>query len=54
LENFQILRGNHKIPDSCAGAVVNEDLSVYLQFKGAFNIDAELEKLREKRDEILK
>ena len=53
LENFQILRGNDKTPASCAATVVNEDLSVYLQFKGAVNVDAEREKLRKKRDEIL-
>ena len=53
LENLQILRGNDKTPASCAATVVNEDLSVYLQFKGAVNVDAEREKLRKKRDEIL-
>jgi valyl-tRNA synthetase len=54
LEILQILTENDETPADCATAVVNKDLSVYLQLQGALNADAEREKLRKKKDEIQK
>jgi len=51
---LQILTENDETPADCATAVVNKDLSVYLQLQGALNADAEREKLRKKKDEIQK
>lgn len=51
---FQILTENDDTPADCATAVVNKDLSVYLQLQGALNADAEREKLRKKKEEIQK
>jgi hypothetical protein len=52
LEILQVLKESDETPADCATAVVNKDLSVYLQLQGALNAEAELEKLRKKRDEI--
>lgn len=54
LDNFQILAESDETPPDCSTAVVNKDLSVYLQLQGALNTEVELEKLRKKRDEIQK
>jgi valyl-tRNA synthetase len=51
---LQILTENDETPADSATAVVNKDLSVYLQLQGALNADAEREKLRKKKDEIQK
>lgn len=53
-ETIQILTENDETPPDCAKAVVNKDLSVYLQLQGALNAEVELEKLRKKREEIQK
>ncbi|XP_015690635.1 valine--tRNA ligase, mitochondrial 1-like [Oryza brachyantha] len=49
---LEILTENDEIPADCAIAIVNKDLSVYLELQGALNSEAEREKLRKKRDEI--
>lgn len=54
VSQLQILKESNETPADCAIAVVNKDLSVYLQLQGALNAEAELEKLRKKRDEIQK
>lgn len=54
LEILQILTENDETPADCATAVVNKDLTVYLQLQGALDADAEREKLRKKKDEIQK
>jgi valyl-tRNA synthetase len=54
LETFQILTESDETPPDCSTAVVNKDLTVYLQLQGALNAEVELEKLRKKRDEIQK
>jgi valyl-tRNA synthetase len=46
LEILQILKESDETPADCATAVVNKEL------QGALNAEAELEKLRKKRDEI--
>ncbi|KAI5005418.1 hypothetical protein ZWY2020_032661 [Hordeum vulgare] len=50
----KILAESDETPPDCSTAVVNKDLSVYLQLQGALNAEVELEKLRKKRDEIQK
>jgi valyl-tRNA synthetase len=52
--SLKILTENDETPPDCATAVVNKDLSVYLQLQGALNAEVELEKLRKKREEIQK
>jgi valyl-tRNA synthetase len=42
LEILQILTENNETPADCATAVVNKDLSVYLELQGASNADAEM------------
>ncbi|CAL5082726.1 unnamed protein product [Urochloa decumbens] len=54
VSHLKILTENDETPADCATAVVNKDLSVYLQLQGALNADAELEKLKKKKDEIQK
>jgi valyl-tRNA synthetase len=54
LGNIQILTENDETPADCATAVVNKDLSVYLELQGALNVEAEREKLKKKRDKIQK
>uniref|UniRef100_A0A0A9ERC8 valine--tRNA ligase n=1 Tax=Arundo donax TaxID=35708 RepID=A0A0A9ERC8_ARUDO len=54
VSHLKILAENDETPADCATAVVNKDLSVYLQLQDALNADAEREKLRKKRDEIEK
>ncbi|CAD6341059.1 unnamed protein product [Miscanthus lutarioriparius] len=54
ISHLKILTENDETPADCATAVVNKDLSVYLQLQGALNADAEREKLRKKKDEIQK
>uniref|UniRef100_A0A0D9Z131 valine--tRNA ligase n=1 Tax=Oryza glumipatula TaxID=40148 RepID=A0A0D9Z131_9ORYZ len=49
-----ILTESDETPPDCATAVVNKDLSVYLQLQGALNAEVELEKLRKKREEVEK
>ncbi|KAK3133783.1 hypothetical protein QOZ80_6AG0540990 [Eleusine coracana subsp. coracana] len=54
VSHLKILKESDETPADCATAVVNKDLSIYLQLQGALNAEAELEKLRKKRDEIQK
>uniref|UniRef100_K4A0Q1 valine--tRNA ligase n=1 Tax=Setaria italica TaxID=4555 RepID=K4A0Q1_SETIT len=54
VSHLKILTENDETPADCATAVVNKDLSVYLQLQGALDADAEREKLRKKKDEIQK
>ncbi|KAF0913119.1 hypothetical protein E2562_020255 [Oryza meyeriana var. granulata] len=54
ISSLKILTENDETPPDCATAVVNKDLSVYLQLQGALNAEVELEKLRKKREEIQK
>ena len=49
---YQILAEDDPTPLDCATHIVNKDLSVYLQLRGALDTKAEREKLRRKRDEI--
>ncbi|VAH05050.1 unnamed protein product [Triticum turgidum subsp. durum] len=41
-------------PPDCATNIVNKDLALYLQFRGALDTEAEHEKLRKKREEVQK
>uniref|UniRef100_A0A0E0CU02 valine--tRNA ligase n=1 Tax=Oryza meridionalis TaxID=40149 RepID=A0A0E0CU02_9ORYZ len=54
ISSLKILTESDETPPDCATAVVNKDLSVYLQLQGALNAEVELEKLRKKREEIQK
>ncbi|KAE8783792.1 Valyl-tRNA synthetase [Hordeum vulgare] len=54
VSSLKILAESDETPPDCSTAVVNKDLSVYLQLQGALNAEVELEKLRKKRDEIQK
>jgi valyl-tRNA synthetase len=45
---------NDETPADCATAIVNKDLSVYLQLQGTLNLEAEHEKLRKMSVEIQK
>ncbi|KAG8045647.1 hypothetical protein GUJ93_ZPchr0008g13403 [Zizania palustris] len=54
ISSLKILTENDEAPPDSATAVVNKDLSVYLQLQGALNAEVELEKLRKKREEIQK
>uniref|UniRef100_A0A0D9VNJ4 valine--tRNA ligase n=1 Tax=Leersia perrieri TaxID=77586 RepID=A0A0D9VNJ4_9ORYZ len=54
ISSLKILTENDETPPDCATAVVNKDLSVYLQLQGALNAEVELEKLKKKREEIKK
>jgi valyl-tRNA synthetase len=49
---YQILAEDDPTPLDCATHIVNKDLSVYLQLRGALDTKAEREKLRRKREEI--
>jgi len=49
---YQILFEDDPTPLDCATHIVNKDLSVYLQLRGALDTKAEREKLRRKREEI--
>ncbi|KAL6641285.1 hypothetical protein ACP70R_019466 [Stipagrostis hirtigluma subsp. patula] len=52
VSTVKILTEDDAIPSDCATNIVNKDLSVYLQLRGALNTEAEREKLRRKRGEI--
>lgn len=52
--SVQVINDNDAAPVGCAVSVVNENLSVYLQFQGAISAEAELEKIRKKTEEIRK
>jgi valyl-tRNA synthetase len=49
---YQILAEDDPTPLDCTTHIVNKDLSVYLQLRGALDTKAEREKLRRKREEI--
>ncbi|RCV07935.1 hypothetical protein SETIT_1G286000v2 [Setaria italica] len=51
---LKILTENDETPADCATAIVNKDLSVYLQLQGTLNPEAEHEKLRKMTVEIQK
>lgn len=50
----QILAEHDTAPPDCATYIVDKDLSVYLELRGALNAEAEREKLVKKREEILR
>lgn len=52
--SVQVINDKDAAPIGCAVSVVNENLSVYLQFQGAISAEAELEKIKKKMDEIKK
>ncbi|XP_020102255.1 valine--tRNA ligase, mitochondrial 1-like [Ananas comosus] len=54
ISSLKILTEDDAPPAGCAIDVVNENLSVYLQLQGALNAEAEIEKLRKKREDIYK
>ncbi|KAL5720040.1 valine--tRNA ligase [Ranunculus cassubicifolius] len=54
LSSFEVLGENDEALSECGVEVVNEHLSAYFQLKGALNAEAELEKLKKKRDELQK
>ncbi|KAF0928842.1 hypothetical protein E2562_010700 [Oryza meyeriana var. granulata] len=54
ISSLKILTEDDPTPPNCATNIVNKDLSVYLQLRGAVNTEAEREKLRKKREEIQK
>nr|CAB3494244.1 unnamed protein product [Digitaria exilis] len=54
VSSLQILTEDDPTPLDCATHIVNKDLSVYLQLRGALDTKAEREKLRRKREEILR
>ncbi|KAJ1294912.1 hypothetical protein BS78_01G182600 [Paspalum vaginatum] len=52
VSTLKILTADDPTPPDCATLIVNMDLSVYLQLRGALNTEAEREKLRRKKEEI--
>ncbi|KAF8672482.1 hypothetical protein HU200_049696 [Digitaria exilis] len=54
VSSLQILTEDDPTPLDCATHIVSKDLSVYLQLRGALDTKAEREKLRRKREEILR
>uniref|UniRef100_A0A161ZYQ6 valine--tRNA ligase n=1 Tax=Daucus carota subsp. sativus TaxID=79200 RepID=A0A161ZYQ6_DAUCS len=54
LSSLQVLRQNDDPPAGCSVSIVNENLSVYLKLQGNINVEAELEKLKKKMEEIQK
>ncbi|TVU32076.1 hypothetical protein EJB05_23794 [Eragrostis curvula] len=52
VSHLKILAEHDPIPPGCATHILNKDLSVYLQLRGALNAEAEREKLWKKREEI--
>ncbi|PUZ38372.1 hypothetical protein GQ55_9G191100 [Panicum hallii var. hallii] len=52
VSSLKILAEDDPTPLDCATHIVNKDLSVYLQLRGALDTKAEREKLRRKREEI--
>lgn len=53
-EISQVLSESDDAPVGCKVDVVNENLSVYLQLQGNINVEAELQKLKKKMEEIEK
>lgn len=53
-EISQVLSEIDDAPVGCKVDVVNENLSVYLQLQGNINVEAELQKLKKKMEEIEK
>ncbi|KQJ97378.1 hypothetical protein BRADI_3g30350v3 [Brachypodium distachyon] len=51
---LKILTEDNPVPPDCARNIVNKDLAVYLQLRGAVNREAEHEKLRKKRKDVQK
>ncbi|KAG7035615.1 Valine--tRNA ligase, mitochondrial 1 [Cucurbita argyrosperma subsp. argyrosperma] len=54
LSSLTVINDNDAAPVGCAVSVVNENLSVYLQFQGAISAEAELEKIKKKMEEVRK
>ncbi|KAL0338421.1 UNVERIFIED_CONTAM: Valine--tRNA ligase, mitochondrial 1 [Sesamum angustifolium] len=54
LSSLDVLGEADDAPVGCIVDVVNEALSVYLKLKGSINVEAELEKLKKKMEEIEK
>ncbi|KAL0375098.1 UNVERIFIED_CONTAM: Valine--tRNA ligase, mitochondrial 1 [Sesamum radiatum] len=54
LSSLDVLSEADDAPVGCIVDVVNEALSVYLKLKGSINVDAELEKLKKKMEDIEK
>ncbi|XP_044971413.1 valine--tRNA ligase, mitochondrial 1-like [Hordeum vulgare subsp. vulgare] len=54
VSSIKILTEDDPAPSDCATDIVNKDLAVYLQLRGALDTDAEHEKLRKKREEVQK
>ncbi|KAK4396334.1 Valine--tRNA ligase, mitochondrial 1, partial [Sesamum angolense] len=54
LSSLDVLSEADDAPVGCIVDVVNEALSVYLKLKGSINVEAELEKLKKKMEEIEK
>ncbi|KAM3408929.1 hypothetical protein ACQJBY_001768 [Aegilops geniculata] len=52
--SLKILTEDDPTPPDCATNIVNKDLAVYLQLRGALDTEAEHEKLRKKREEVQK
>ncbi|CAL4918770.1 unnamed protein product [Urochloa decumbens] len=54
ISSVKVLKENDETPANCAAAVVNKNLSVYLELKGALNAEVERQRLRKKRNKIQK
>ncbi|VAH05059.1 unnamed protein product [Triticum turgidum subsp. durum] len=54
VSSLKILTEDDPTPPDCATNIVNKDLALYLQFRGALDTEAEHEKLRKKREEVQK
>ncbi|XP_022882885.1 valine--tRNA ligase, mitochondrial 1-like isoform X2 [Olea europaea var. sylvestris] len=54
LSSLEVLSEIDDAPVGCKVDVVNENLSVYLQLQGNINVEAELQKLKKKMEEIEK
>ncbi|KAG8374248.1 hypothetical protein BUALT_Bualt11G0111500 [Buddleja alternifolia] len=54
ISSLDVLSESDDVPVGCKVDVVNEALSVFLKQKGNINVEAELEKLRKKMEEIQK
>ncbi|XP_010273593.1 PREDICTED: valine--tRNA ligase, mitochondrial 1 [Nelumbo nucifera] len=54
LSSLKVLREHDAMLDECAVSIVNENLSVHLPLQGTLNAEVEHEKLKKKREELLK
>ncbi|KAK4481062.1 hypothetical protein RD792_011932 [Penstemon davidsonii] len=54
ISSMEVVRESDDAPVGCIVDVVNESLSVFLKLRGNINVEAELEKLKKKMEEVQK